>query len=69
MVGDYLGRPISLFAVVMTTKKHTLYRKVFEKIKTKFPDFTPPNLMSDYEWAPRQALKRVFKRSRVWGCR
>ena len=69
MVGDYLGSPVSLFSVVMTSKKHALYRKVFAKIKMKFPDFNPPNLMSDYEWATRSALKSVFPRSRVWGCR
>lgn len=69
MVGDYLGRPISLFSVIMTSKKHSLYRKVFEKIRRKFPDFVPPNLMTDFEWGNRKALKSTFKTSRVWGCR
>ena len=69
MVGDYMKRPISLFSVVMTTKKHALYKKVFEKIKQLFPEFVPKHFMSDFEWSSKKALKIVFARSRVWGCR
>lgn len=69
MVGDYSKRPVAMFSVVMTTKKYSLYKKVFEKIKEKFPDFDPSHLMTDFEWALRKALKAVFTRSRVWGCR
>ena len=69
VVGDYMGRAISMFTVIMTTKKFALYKRVYEKIRHQFPEFKPPNFMTDFEWADRNALKLAFPRSRVWGCR
>lgn len=69
MVGDYLGRPIYLFGVIMTSKSHKLYKKIFAYIAREFPVLRPRDIMSDFEWAERNAVKTVFRKSRVLGCR
>lgn len=69
IVGDYFGRPISLFTAVMTSKTFSLYNKVYRLLRSKFPDFVPSEIQSDYEWSSKKALKLNFPHSRVLGCR
>ena len=69
VVGDFVGRPIYLFAIIMTSKSNKLYKKIFAFIAREFTAFRPRNMMSDFEWAERNALKTVFKKTRVLGCR
>ena len=45
---------------LMTTKSQALYIAVLERISSKVPHFKPSASMSDWEIAPRNALKEVF---------
>ena len=69
VVGDYHGRPVALFTAIMTTRRYALYKKVMQIIKQKYPHFRPMEIMADYEWACRKALRTDFPRSRLLGCR
>ena len=50
----------------MTTKSQALYIAVLERIKV--PHFKPSASMSDWEIAPRNALKEVFPQIGIYGC-
>ena len=53
---------------LMTTKSQALYIAVLERISSKVPHFKPSASMSDWEIAPRNALKEVFPQIGIYGC-
>jgi len=69
ITADYHGKAILLFAIVMTSRKSGLYRKVWRLLKDKVPRFRPPMMMMDYERALRTSFKFVFPATRLYGCR
>jgi len=69
ITADYHGGVVVLFVVIMQCRKRPLYTKVFRSIKTSQPDFTPAQLMTDYEKAMRRAFSNVYPDSRLYGCR
>jgi len=69
ITADYHGGVVVLFVVIMQCRKRPLYTKVFRSIKTSQPDFTPAQLMTDYEKAMRRAFSTVYPDSRLYGCR
>ena len=69
ILADHHGTALCIFTVVMTSRKLPLYRKVFALISSKFPNFKPARMMSDYEPAMRKAFKETYNTTRMNGCR
>jgi len=69
ITADYHGKVVLLFAILMTSRKVALYKKVFKFLKLNVPNFKPPQMMSDYERAMRNAFRTVYASSRLFGCR
>lgn len=53
---------------MMTSKSQELYSAVFESLVTHIPQFKPLALMSDWEPAPRNALKEIYPQMKIYGC-
>lgn len=68
-LADYQGQVICFLVVVMTTRKVSLYKKVFQKIHALFPSLSPQFVMADYEIGLRKSVILVFPEARVLGCR
>jgi len=69
ITADYHGKVVLLFSVIMTSRKIGLYRKVFKFLKTTFPNFKPPQMMSDYERSMRSAFRSIYPSTKLFGCR
>lgn len=52
----------------MERKLEKSYIAVFRKIKEIFPRLEPDEVMLDYERAEHNAIREVFKKSKVFGC-
>ena len=53
---------------MMTSKSQELYSAVLESLVTHIPQFKPLALMSDWEPAPRNALKEIYPQMKIYGC-
>ena len=53
---------------MMTSKSQELYSAVLESLVTLIPQFKPLALMSDWEPAPRNALKEIYPQMKIYGC-
>ena len=53
---------------MMTSKSQELYSAVLESLVTHIPQFKPLTLMSDWEPAPRNALKEIYPQMKIYGC-
>ena len=53
----------------MTGKNEELYKAVLIHINQLLPQLQPTTSMSDWEAAPRKALKEVFPNIKLFGCR
>ena len=68
---DFQGTVIPVVHVVMTGKKESLYRAVFQKFKdlVDHQEWTPTQVMIDFETALGTTLIDTFPGIRVTGCR
>ena len=53
---------------LMTAKSQRLYSSLLERLVRHLPEFKPVTSMSDWERAPRNAIKEVFPHIRIYGC-
>ena len=65
----YQGRFTPVLHIVMATKKAALYKKVFNLIRTLFPELRPAFIMCDYEIALQRGLKNAYPEADLRGCR
>ena len=64
----YKDHTFPLFYVLMTSKSASLYLKVFQFIKNRFPDFSPMSSMSDFEVASSDAFQTVYPDAELFHC-
>jgi len=65
---SYKGVVLPVFHILMTSKLHGLYRKVFERVKELCPSFKPSYVNTDFEGALIKSIKNVFPNAVVNGC-
>ena len=53
---------------IMTGKDEELYKAIMINIRSLLPELNPTSSMSDWELAPRIALKEVYPNTNVLGC-
>ena len=68
IVADYGGATVSVFTIIMSCRKVDMYRKIFNLIKTKFPEFAPKTVMADWEVSLRKAVGNAYPETRLAGC-
>ena len=52
----------------MTAKDQNLYKAVLNDIRKLIPQFQPEVTMSDWEAAPRNAVKEIYPNVKNYGC-
>ena len=52
----------------MTAKDQNLYKAVLNDIRRLIPQFQPEVTMSDWEAAPRNAVKEIYPNVKNYGC-
>ena len=52
----------------MNRKTYEMYKAVFEKIRSLFPEFKPSSAVCDYEVASYKAFLEVYPGTPVRGC-
>ena len=53
---------------LMTAKDQNLYKAVLNDIRNLIPQFQPEVTMSDWEAAPRNAVKEIYPNVKHYGC-
>ena len=59
---------LSVIHCLMTGKYKELYKAIMINICGLLPELNPTSSMSDWEAAPRNALKEVYPNTNVLGC-
>ncbi len=65
---EYLNHSFPFFYALMTRKSASLYAKVFDVLKSKFPSFSPQTAMSDFEFASSDTFQTKFPTAEVSHC-
>ena len=68
-MAEYKGKVVPVFHCTLTSKSRALYIAVLEHLVQKFPQFKPQTIMSDFEASLTLALREIFPRVRIAGCR
>ena len=70
IVVKFMGTSIPVAHIIMTNKSETFYNLVFEKLKNLAGDnWTPDEIMSDFEKAVLNSLGNMFPEANLSGCR
>ena len=70
IVVKFMGTSIPVAHIIMTNKSETFYNLVFEKLKNLAGDnWTPDEIMSDFEKAVFNSLGNIFPEANLSGCR
>ena len=66
----FMGTPIPVAHIIMTNKSESFYNLVFEKLKSLAgEEWSPEEIMSDFERAVLNSLKTTFPQANLSGCR